>query len=76
MAGSGAGLQWVDFDARQPGLGEGCLQTPVIGAGGLEDHAGGLPGRDPGDQRSMASLIVSELPAAAFGVNGDLEMVL
>lgn len=47
----------------------------MVSAGCLEDDAGRVSGRDPGDQSGIASAIVGELLDAAFGVDVDIEMI-
>ena len=66
--GEAANLPWINLDSRQAGLRKGILQTSVISTRCLEDDAGRLSRRDPGDQPGMACSIVVELLDAAFRV--------
>jgi hypothetical protein len=72
--GETASLQRVDLDRRQSGFAQGHLECSVIPPGRLEDEAGGLVWRGPGDQLGMTLAIIGELTGSSLGEEMRIEV--
>jgi hypothetical protein len=69
-----ARLTGADLDEWQAGLGQRVLEGAVIRAGGLKDHARGLPA-DPDDEGLVASLIIGETTGGSIAQAMNIEVV-
>ncbi len=73
-ADEGMGLLRIEHRGRHPRRRQGAGDAKVVAPGRFEHDARG--GRDPGDQRRPACVIVGDAEDGALGQKGDIEVRL
>ena len=70
-----SGLAGIDLGHWQTRHGEAPFEGAMIGAGGFEDHARDLVGRQPDDEGAIALGVIGEAFDGVAGIKTDVEVV-